>query len=168
MPAPGDKLPRVLDIGCGVNKQPGAWGIDIVQDLGDQQFDLNTFPWPVPTGQFLVVYATQTLEHLNDRVRVMEEIWRVCQHGALVFITVPDGVCPGYVQDPTHASPWNVGTFLYFCPEQFIQGSEMPPYHFKAKFHMIFYYLQREPGRTPWGAALFADNLTVVLQAIKE
>jgi len=162
-----DANKRIVDLGCGLNKQPGAWGIDLCGDQADQKFDLEKFPWPLPDSQFIVVYAFQVLEHLEDRVRTMEEIYRVCRHGAMVYITVPDGFCPGYVQDPTHKSPWNIGTFLYFCPSQFMTGDIMPPYTFKANFEMLYYHTEVKTGTTPWGAKLYADNLTVILQAIK-
>jgi hypothetical protein len=97
----------------------------------------------------------------------MEEIWRVCQHGALVVVSVPNGFCPGYVQDPTHRSPWNIGTFLYFCPGQFISGGDMPPYDIQARFRVLDYHV-RERLSTPWGEQWHADDLWVFLRAIKE
>ena len=163
----GSPLPVILDLGCGLNKQPGAWGVDSTK-VGDQQFNLDDTPWPLPSDHFAVVYALQVFEHLKDRVRTMEELYRICRHGALVYVTVPDGYCTGYVQDPTHKNPWNVGTFLYFCPDQFIAGSERPPYEFDARFRVLFYHTQKEVAHTPWGSVLHADNLTVVLQATKE
>jgi SAM-dependent methyltransferase len=142
--------------------------VDLHGEQRDQAFDLERFPWPLPDNQFLVVYALQVLEHLEDRVHTLEELYRVCQHGALVYVTVPDGYCPGYVQDPTHKSPWNLGTFLYFCPDQFMESGEMPPYEFDACFRMLHYHQQRDVAQTPWGARLYADSLVVVLQALKE
>lgn len=158
----------ILDLGCGNNKQPGAWGIDLEGDQKDQEFDLEFFPWPLAAGHYVVVYALQALEHLDDRVRTMEEIWRVCRHGALVYVTVPDGYCPGYVQDPTHKRPWSLGTFLYFCPDQFMTTGKMPPYEFNARFRVLHYHEQKAVAQTPWGERLHADNLVVVLQALKE
>ncbi|NIV32700.1 MAG: methyltransferase domain-containing protein [Anaerolineae bacterium] len=157
----------ILDLGCGNNKRPGAWGVDIAECQADQRFSLDETPWPLPDDHFTIVYAIQVLEHLESRTRTMEEIWRVCQHGALVVVSVPDGCCPGYVQDPTHRSPWNIGTFLYFCPEQFIKGSEMPPYEIQAHFRVLDYHV-RERSSTPWGEQWYADDLWALLQAIKE
>lgn len=158
---------RILDLGCGLNKQPGAWGVDLCGDQADQKFDLDVYPWPLPDKHFTIVYAIQVLEHLADRVRTMEEIWRVCQYGAIVVISVPDGFCPGYVQDPTHKNPWNIGTFLYFCPKQFIKKMEKPPYDIKASFRVLDYHV-REKTATPWGGQWYRDDLWVILQVVKQ
>lgn len=158
----------ILDLGCGRRKQPGALGVDRVRSSDtDELFDLSEFPWPLPDDHFLIVYAIQVLEHLPDRVRTMEEIWRICRHGAVVIVSVPDGCCPGFVQDPTHQSPWNIGTFLYFCPDQFIRGQTEPDYDIRARFRVLDYHV-RSAGRTPWGERWFEDDLWVILQAIKE
>jgi ubiquinone/menaquinone biosynthesis C-methylase UbiE len=130
--------------------------------------DLENLPWPFHDNWFYVVYALQILEHLEERVKTMEEIWRVCQDGALVFIQVPNGSCPGYDQDPTHKHPWNLGTFLYFCPTQWPKNWNEQGWSPKAKFRILHYDVTHEAGRTPWGATTFGDNLTVILQAIKE
>ena len=160
------KIPLILDLGCGLNKQPGAWGIDLHGDQKDQHHNLDRFPWPLPDNHFLIVYALQVLEHLAKSVQAMEEIWRICQNGAIVIISVPDGLCPGYAQDPTHKSPWNIGTFLYFCPGQFVTEQEMPPYDIKAKFQVLDYHV-REKGKAPWGDQWYEDDLRVILQVVK-
>ena len=160
--------PQIIDLGCGNNKQPGAWGVDLSPTSdADYLMDLEKTPWPLESDRYVLVYALQVLEHLEDRVKVMEEIWRICKHGAVVIISVPDGLCPGYVQDPTHKQPWNIGTFLYFCPGQFIKGAEMPPYDFEARFKVLDYHT-REKVRAPWGEQWYKDDLRVILQAIKE
>ena len=164
-------MQRILDLGCGVNKQPGAFGVDINEGPDtDSRFDLDTFPWKLPDDQYLVVYMRQSLEHLAHPIKVMQELYRICQHGALIFIQVPNGCCPGYVQDPDHKTPWNLGSFLYFCEEeQWPPAWEERQGDYGTKFHIIHYHTGGDkPGRTPWGEALYADNLTVVMQAIKE
>ena len=158
----------ILDLGCGLNKQPGALGVDLAGDQADQHFDLERFPWPLPESHYTVVYAIQVLEHLGDAVKTMEEIWRVCQHGALVVTSVPDGCCPGFAQDPTHKRPWNLGTFLYFCPSQWPKRWQPQAWQPNASFRILRYALQPQPGQTPWDTPLFADDLWVFLQAIKE
>lgn len=160
-------MPRIIDIGCGNKKQHGAIGVDISQSSeADQLFDLEEFPWPLDSDYYYIVYAIQVLEHLEDRVATMEEIWRICKDGALVIVSVPDGFCSGFAQDPTHKHPWNIGTFLYFCPGQFIQGSDVPPYEIEAKFEVVDYHV-RAKVRTPWGELWYKDDLWVVLRAVK-
>ncbi len=72
---------NVLDLGCGQRKLPGSVGVDFNQDSdADVIHDLNRFPYPFPNDQFDVVHCDGILEHLDDIVRVMEEIHR-CQAG---------------------------------------------------------------------------------------
>lgn len=133
----------------------------------EQHFDLEQFPWPLESDRYLVIYAIQVLEHLELRIETMEEIWRICQNGALVICSVPDGLCPGFAQDPTHKHPWNIGTFLYFCPGQFITGQETPPYNIQARFEVVDFHT-RGAMVTPWGKQWYADDLWVILRAVKE
>ena len=159
---------RVLDLGSGCDKQPGAHGVDIEPRCGaDYVLDLEKTPWPFPNDQFGVVYALQVLEHLPDRVSVMKEIYRVCYHGALVAVSVPDGFCPGYAQDPTHKSPWNIGTFLYFCPKQYPGNWDKVPYSMGVNFRVLDFHTHNTSEGKPWGGNFNNDDLRVYLQVIK-
>lgn len=165
------KLPRIVDLGCGRNIQPGALGVDNTPgDDVTSLVDLDATPWPFPDDHFLVAYMRQSLEHLSHPVSVMQELYRICRHGALVFIQVPNGVCPGYVQDPDHKHPWNLGAFLYFAePKQWPTVWEERQRDYGTRFRILHYHTTGpKPGRTPWGSQLYADNLTVVMQVIKE
>jgi SAM-dependent methyltransferase len=71
---------RVLDLGCGNKKRAGALGIDFnTRTAADVTHDLNVFPYPLESETFDEVYLDNTLEHLNDVMRVMEEVHRICK-----------------------------------------------------------------------------------------
>ena len=61
------------------------------------------------------------IEHLQDRLHTMNEIWRICKPNAKVDIRVPSTDGRGAFQDPTHVSFWNINSFLYYCVD-------FPPY----------------------------------------
>lgn len=163
-------LPQIIDLGCGENKQPGACGVDIQGSQLDLKIDLDRVPWKLPSDHFLVVYMRQSLEHLSEPVKVMQELYRICRHGALIFIQVPNGYCPGFAQDPDHKRAWTLGAFIYFCEEHQWPHDWEPRYtDYGTRFRIIHYHTTGErPGKTPWDQVLYADNLTVILQAIKE
>lgn len=165
----GKPAPRstILDLGCGSHKHPGAFGVDIRGDQFDLRHDLDKTPWPLPNDHFVLVFAVQVLEHLADAVKVMEEIWRVCTHGALVVVSVPNGFCDGFVQDPDHKTPWNLGKFLYFCPSQNIGTQEKPPYEFNASFRVMDFHVRKRVKQV-WGEWWYDDDLWIYLQALKE
>ena len=73
---------KLLDLGCGNNKRVGALGIDFnSRTAADLVHNLNVFPYPLESETFDEVYVDNCLEHLDDVIRVMEEIHRVLQTG---------------------------------------------------------------------------------------
>jgi len=101
MRAPEDT--KILDIGCGGNKTPGAVGVDVRPVPGvDVVWDLDIRPWPFPDNTFDRVVCRHVLEHLGDVVATMREIWRICRPAATVLIQVPHFSCAYAFGDPTH------------------------------------------------------------------
>lgn len=113
----------LLDIGCGENKKGPTWvgmdkrpmkGVDIVHDL-------EVFPWPIKDESVLTTAASHILEHIKPwfTLDVFNEVWRITVPGGQFAISLPYGVGPKFVQDPTHCNPFNEITFLYFDPEPY-------------------------------------------------
>ena len=53
-------------------------------------WDLEETPWPLPDGQFRIVFASHVLEHLSDPLEALKECRRVLKEGGICRITVPD------------------------------------------------------------------------------
>jgi SAM-dependent methyltransferase len=107
-----------LCLGSGHKKEPGAINVDIVADTNpDIAHDLNNRPWPLATDTFDECRAFDVIEHLEDIVATMEEIHRVCRHGAIVSITVPHFSCANAFTDPTHRHYFSWFSFNYFTGE---------------------------------------------------
>ncbi|MER3448016.1 MAG: hypothetical protein C4291_14835, partial [Candidatus Dadabacteria bacterium] len=106
----------VLDIGCGRNKVPGSIGVDVARVGGvDVVGTVERLPFKENTAD--VVYLSHVLEHVDSLVDAMEEIWRVCKHGALVHIWGPHFSCGLYTwSDPTHRRAFTSTVFDYFDP----------------------------------------------------
>ena len=69
---------QVLDVGCGINKYPGAIGIDrIAGTRADVLCDLDRFPYPFADASFDQVRAVHVIEHVSDVIRTMEEFHRL-------------------------------------------------------------------------------------------
>jgi len=102
-----------LNLGCGVVKMGGFINLDKA-DVGQEiLWDLEE-GIPLPDDSVVEVYAKQTLEHIHDIIFVMNEIWRVCKDGAMVYITVPHSETPQAWQDPTHVRAFNEYSWDYF------------------------------------------------------
>ncbi len=111
----------VLDIGCGKRKiQPDAFGIDISADsAADTVWDLDRYPWPLEDGRFTCIHMSHIIEHLDDPVRAMAEVYRVAARGADVFITTPHFSSHNSYTDPTHKRHLAARSFEYFTGRDF-------------------------------------------------
>lgn len=115
---PPSPLPPVLHLGCGRQKHPGAFGVDIVEDSdADLIWNLNDVPWPLPSGVFAKVYMIDVLEHLEDVLSILEEVYRVCCTGADVIVQAPFATSHHLWTDPTHRRGFTSRSFKYFSAE---------------------------------------------------
>lgn len=104
----------ILDIGCGRNKLPGAAGLDSTAHAGvDIVADLNR-PLPVDSESYDVVHANQVLEHVQNLVGLMDEIWRVLKPGGMLVAHVPYFRSSWAHVDPTHVRSFTINTLDYF------------------------------------------------------
>ena len=110
--------PKVLDLGCGKKRRAGALGVDFNAKTGaDVIHDLNVFPYPLESEAFDEIYIDNVLEHLDNVIRVMEEVYRLCRVGGAVVIIVPYFRSVWAAIDPTHKHSFTVNSFAYFDPE---------------------------------------------------
>ena len=86
---------KILDLGCGKRKRKGAIGVDISEDTDADVIhdnNLNVFPYPFVDNEFDYVYADNVIEHLDNVVKVLEELHRISKNGATIKIIVPFSV----------------------------------------------------------------------------
>lgn len=83
----------------------------------DVVLDLDRFPYPFRDDSFDLIDATDVLEHLEDVVRVMEEIHRIGRKGCQVSIATPHYSCANSFTDPTHRHHFGFFSFDYFTGE---------------------------------------------------
>src|SRR5690606_6688266 len=78
-----------LDLGCGHQKHQGYVGIDRMLLSGvDVVCDMNR-GIPYADNSVSTVMASHVLEHVHDLIAVMEDIYRVCKHKAVICILAP-------------------------------------------------------------------------------
>lgn len=106
---------RILDVGCGVNKQPGSIGLDRnPASRADVIADLDRFPYPFADSSFDRITAIHVIEHLSDVIRAMEEFHRLLCPGGTVRIETPHYTDFSSFCDPTHKSHLTSFSFRYF------------------------------------------------------
>jgi len=107
-----------LNLGCGFKNIPGYTGVDTVKtNATDIIHDLNNFPYPFADSSVIEIIMDNSLEHLDDIVKTMEEIYRMCKNGAIIKINVPYAKSDGAFKDPTHRHFFTERTFQYFTKE---------------------------------------------------
>jgi hypothetical protein len=110
--------PEILNLGCGAKRMSNALNVDSQARIGpDLVLDLDARPWPLPSDHFREVHAYDVLEHLSDVIGTLEEIHRVCRHGAIVHLTVPHFSCANAFTDPTHKHYFGLASFHYVTGE---------------------------------------------------
>jgi SAM-dependent methyltransferase len=121
----------VVDIGCGTKKVADAVGVDAFALPGvDIVHDLDSFPYPFPTDSVDEVHISHVLEHLQDVIATMEELWRICKPGATVHIRVPHYTGALAWKDPTHRRSFTSESFRYF-------GENSYSYYSRARFQVL-------------------------------
>jgi SAM-dependent methyltransferase len=132
----GEEIPsrvRVLELGCGQKRLvPHSVTIDInPNSRADIIHDLNRVPYPLESNAFDLVLAEHVLEHLDDVIRVVEEVHRVCRPGARVLIEVPHFSSSEFFTDPTHRHAFSTRSLDYFVP-----GTDLHGFRYsRATFH---------------------------------
>lgn len=95
---------RRLNFGCGIDRKEGWINIDHNEDVvPDVVADLSAV-LPFADRTFARVYLGHVLEHFREPMRVLEEIWRVCEPDAQVMITSPHPTSKWAWGDPDHKS----------------------------------------------------------------
>jgi len=112
-----------IDLCGGVNRFKDYTTMDLQN--ADIIGDLNE-TWDLEDNSVGVLRAHDAVEHFKDPIHTMNEIWRVCKHGAFVIIDVPSTGGYGAFQDPTHRSYWNKNSWWYYTHpnyRKFIEGA---------------------------------------------
>jgi len=67
-----------LNLGCGLKKLEGYINVDN-REICKPEFvhDLNVFPYPFSDNQFSEVVSDHVIEHLENPLRVLQEIYRI-------------------------------------------------------------------------------------------
>jgi SAM-dependent methyltransferase len=113
-----EKLTMKINMGAGGDIRKGYINHDIVKLQGiDVVHDLNVYPWPWGDASADEVVAKDLLEHLDDFMAAMEEVYRILAPGGTLKITVPYWNSVSCHGDPTHRRGFHELTFRFFDPE---------------------------------------------------
>ena len=124
---------RVLDVGCGINKFPGAIGVDSnPRTRADVIADINQFPLPFCDNSFSEIRAIHVIEHVSNVIHTMEEFHRLLVPGGRAVIVTPHYTDFSSFCDPTHHWHLNSFSLRYFTETNATYG-----YYSEARFREI-------------------------------
>lgn len=109
---------QILEIGCG---QRPVWAQSKTLDINPASkatviHDLSEFPYPFEDNTFDYVVAEHVLEHLRPVLPVLDELHRIIKPTGQLRIEVPHYTSFHYWTDPTHQTPFGIGTLDYIVP----------------------------------------------------
>jgi len=125
-----------LNLGAGNDIRSDCVNHDIASLPGiDVVADINLYPWPWDNDSFDEIVANDLLEHLDNFLLAMEEIYRILKPGGLVKLSVPYwNSCSRYI-DPTHKIGFHEDTFKFFDPSS--HYCQERHYYTKARFSIV-------------------------------
>jgi ubiquinone/menaquinone biosynthesis C-methylase UbiE len=136
-----------INIGAGDTKLEGYVTLDYDANSNpDYQLDIEKDRFPFEDNTVETVVAHHILEHLGEGYfHCLQEIYRVCKHGAIVDIRVPHPRHDSFLADPTHRRPVTIVGMQLFskkfnkhCREQGYASSRLGEY-FGVDFEVLDY-----------------------------
>lgn len=112
-----------LNVGCGKRHLQGFVNIDISTLVGaDVVLDIEK-EWPFEDNSVQEIQCYHVLEHCKEYLKVLEEMYRVCEPNALIKIGVPYISSSLYnAVNPYHHNHFNEYSFDFFDSDK-LKGS---------------------------------------------
>lgn len=136
-----------LNLGAGDQRFEGFVNIDYDKNANpDYCFNMETDPWPFEDNSVDQVIAHHVLEHMGEGYfHCLQELYRVCEHGAMIDILVPHHRHDYFLDDPTHRRPITLNGLRLFskkyndlCREQNARSSRLG-YYYGVDFEVTDY-----------------------------
>jgi SAM-dependent methyltransferase len=107
----GRRNPVKLNMGCGRDYRRGWINLDLpTNKKADVRHDLNKFPYPFKDSSIDIIYMSHVLEHLQDPIGVLNELYRILSKHGLLVVRVPHYTGNASWLDITHVRPYSYGT----------------------------------------------------------
>ena len=129
-----------LNIGAGQTYMPGFTNIDI-SDKADVTLDLGKDKLPFDDSSVDLIFSYHTLEHVQDYLFALSEIYRILKHGGHFLVGLPYVTLTKYhLVNPYHLHNFNEFSFDFFDKKK-LKGSaeEENPILFAKIFHRFHY-----------------------------
>lgn len=102
-----------LNLGCGNHRLAGWVNIDCCKGA-DVVVDLEEACLPYEENTVDEMLLSHTLEHIENALGLMQELWNIAAPGCVLTVKTPYGGSDDAWEDPTHVRPYFVKSFSYF------------------------------------------------------
>jgi SAM-dependent methyltransferase len=128
---------KILDVGCGNNKYPGAIGMDFnPRTQADVIHDLGDVPYPFADDEFDEIFTHHVAEHVPDVMAFVSELHRITKPGGRIKLVTPHYSNPDWPTDPTHRNHFNSYTFNCF-----MQDRRLFPFYTDVELKLVRSYV---------------------------
>jgi len=104
--------PRILDVGCGRGKYPGAIGLDVSPATQADVLGDWTRGYPFAESSFDEVRLIHVIEEVPDILAALAEVHRIVRPGGRVTIVTPHYTDHSSYCSPTHR--WHLSSFSFW------------------------------------------------------
>ena len=101
-----------LNLGCGGDYDPDFVNLDRA-GKADIIWDLEHTPLPFQDGRFKFIVASHVIEHVNNYIPLMNDLYRILDHNGHLLIYVPYYTSSIAISDPTHVRSFSEVSWDY-------------------------------------------------------
>lgn len=131
------EIPVNLNLGVGQRPKPGFYGLDLVEMDGvDVVADLNEGLSAFPDNSVREINTQHVLEHVDNFMGLMRELYRVVSPDGKLTITVPHFSNVFGFSDPTHVRFFGLYTMYYFCDAEQQPKRKVPAFYSDVRFEV--------------------------------
>lgn len=129
--------PLRLNLGSGQRRREEFFNVDCtLATRPDILADLNQPLTELPEDCVSEIYARHTLEHIDNLLGLLGELYRVCIADATIEIIVPHFSNPYGYSDPTHVRFFGLYSFFYFADVRDQPRRKVPSFYSGLRFRV--------------------------------
>lgn len=128
--------PLKLNLGSGYDRRGNFYCLDHLPLEGvDIVADLNKPLVKLPDNSVEYIYSRHVLEHIDQLLPLLDEIYRVTKTDGTIEIIVPHFSNPYYYSDPTHVRSFGLYSMHYFVSsDKQTQFRKVPSFYSETRF----------------------------------
>ena len=141
-----------LNLGSGIKKYDGFLNVDADPSVNpDILVDLETGKLPIDDNSVDEIKAYHIFEHIGENFfKFLQELYRVCENGAIIDVHVPHPRHDYFLGDPSHIRPITIENMQRFSKkyndiEKSDAGSTLFAYLYDVDFEIIEHEYIPEP-----------------------